>query len=350
MKTSSIRFKTFTRFLTVSILLTALSTSCKKDDSTAPKTNNTDLLTEIQNVQNILISAKDGNAVGDYIIGSVSSLQNALSTAQVVADDATSDQAAFDQAITNLQDAMYAFQANEIEDASLEFSANASDSAWTVEQSANSAEIFNLSEFTFEAWVYYTDKPGFFGQIASTEFYEDGLRGWNLRIGDGDALDFSIADNTESRLQPDVTEHPEALVPRNQWVHVACTFDGTNMKSYINGNLIGTLDASARTNIAQTATLEGAQPIVLGNSAGFKQPERRLVGKLFDIRFYNIARSATDIAEDKDFILTGDESNLVAYWPIAKATSNDLITDYAKNMLGENNLQLECGAIVSTRN
>ena len=122
------------------------------------------------------------------------------------------------------------------------------------------------------------------------------------------------------------------------------------MKSYINGNLIGTLDASVLTNIAQTATLDGAQPLVLGNSAGFKQPERRLVGKLFDIRFYNVARTATEIASDKDYILTGDESGLVAYWPIAKATSNTLITDAAKNLQGENNLQLEDGAIVSTRN
>ena len=349
MKNNFIRSKNLSRFLAISILLMAFTTSCKKDDS-SPKSNNSDLLTEIQTVQGLLNGAQEGNAVGDYILGSVTTLQDALSAAQTVSGDATSTQDALDQAFANLQDAQYSFQANQIEDASLKFSANGSDSTLAVEQSDNSAEIFNLSVFTFEAWVYYTDKPGFFGQIASTEFYEGGLRGWNLRIGDGDALDFAIADSAESRLQPDVTEHPEAIVPRNEWVHVACTFDGTNMKSYINGILIGTLDASVLTNIAQTATLDGAQPLVLGNSAGFKQPERRLVGKLFDIRFYNVARTATEIASDKDYILTGDESGLVAYWPIAKATSNTLITDAAKNVQGENNLQLEDGAIVSTRN
>lgn len=344
-------------FMTVIMAFALLATfslqSCgdSDDDNNGPSTDLASLNEEIETVETLLEESSEGNDVGEYYKGSKEELQNALTEAQAVAASTESSQDEINDALTALEDARFEFASKEIEDAALEFSANGSEGAIAVEQSTNSAAIFNQSEFTFETWVYYTDKPGFFGQMASTEFFDGGVWGWNVRVGDGDALDFAIGDaDGESRLQPNVDEVPEAVVPRNEWVHVACTFDGTTMKSYINGNLIGSLDASDRDRMSEVAGRNGAQPLTLGNSAGFKQPERRLVGKMFDVRYWGVARTEEQIQEDMNFIISGESTGLIGYWPIVKPATSDVITDWAAANEGENNLKLVDGATVSTRN
>lgn len=323
--------------LTMVFTIAVLFTSCKKDDD--KDVDNTALQTNITKAEGYLATAVEGNAPGEYVKNSKSVLQAGVDAAKAVLNNTASTQAEIGTANTLLEDVIYAFEANEIEDVTLAF--GATDSTYAFETSATSAENFNLSVFTFEAWVNYSDKPGFHGNIVSTEFYEDGLRGWNLRVGDNDALDFTISDGQESRIQPETG----ATVPRNTWTHVACSFDGTTMKSYINGQLVGEVDASERDSIFVNSTLANKQQLTFGNSAGFMQPERRLVGKLFDVRFWNVARTAEEIQADKDFILTGTETNLVAYWPFVKSTPQTTITDKT----GDFNLELKNGTVLGTR-
>jgi len=325
-------------FTLIMIMLLFL-VSCKKDDETE-KNDTVELQSLITQAESYIADASEGNNPGDYVLGSIDDLQSGLDQAKQVLDSSSVTQTEIDEEVTQLEDAIYAFEANEIEDVALEF--GQTDSTIAVENSTNSAEIFDLSEFTFETWVIYSDKPGFFGQIVSTEFYEDGLRGWNLRVGDDDALDFTIADGNESRLQPETG----ATVPRNTWTHVACTFDGTTMKSYIDGELVGEVDASERDSIFITSTLEGKQQLTFGNSAGFQQPERRLIGKLFDIRFWNVARTQEEIQSNKDYILTGSEDNMVAYWPFIENNPQSIFVDETGNY----NLELKNGTILGTRN
>lgn len=335
------RSQNFARlFLSVTLVFTLaiMIASCKKDGET--KNDNTGLQTLVTQADGYVTTAHEGNAPGTYVKGSLSTLQSKADIAKQTLNNSNATQSEITTATTNLQDAIYAFEANQIKDISLAF--GATDSTFAQETSANSAVIFNRSNFTFEAWVIYSAKPGFFGQIASTEFYENGVRGWNLRIGDNDALDFTVIDGTESRLQP----LTGATVPRNKWTHVACTFDGTTMKSYINGLLVGELNAADRDSIFLTGTMAKKQPLTFGNSAGFRQPERRLVGKLYDVRFWSVARTIQDIKANKDFILTGTEPNLVAYWPFIKSSPQTTIQDKT----GKYNLLLKNGTVLGTRN
>jgi hypothetical protein len=325
-------------YLAIILMVPFFMASCEKEEE-PEQVDLSELEALVTTAEDYLATAQEGNAPGDYVRGSLAALQQAVDEANLVLNDPPDTQEEIGNAVTDLEDAIFAFEAMEIEDVSLEF--GQTDSTIAVENSAGSAEDFNLSEFTFETWVIYYDKPGFFGQIVSTEFYEDGLRGWNLRVGDNDALDFTIADGTESRLQP----LEGATVPRNTWTHVACTFDGEYMRSYINGQMVGEVEASDRDSIFVTHTLENAQPLTFGNSAGFAQPERRLIGRLFDIRIWDVARSQSEIQADKDYILAGDETNLVAYWPFAKNTSQTTIPDETSGY----NLELKNGTVTNTR-
>lgn len=323
--------------LTMVFTIALLITSCKKDDD--KDVDNTAFQTNITKAEGYVSTAVEGNDPGEYVKNSKSVLQAGIDVAKAVLNNSASTQAQISAANTALEDVIYAFEDNEIGDVTLAF--GATDSTFAFETSATSAENFNLSVFTFEAWINYSDKPGFHGNIVSTEFYEDGLRGWNLRVGDYDALDFTIADGDESRIQPETG----ATVPRNTWTHVACSFDGTTMKSYINGVLVGELEASGRDSIFITSTLLKKQQLTFGNSAGFMQPERRLVGEIFDVRFWSVARTAAEIQADKDFILTGTEANLVAYWPFVKSTPLTTIPDKT----GDFNLELKNGTVLGTR-
>ncbi|HER08913.1 MAG TPA: hypothetical protein ENO20_08400 [Bacteroides sp.] len=325
-------------YLAIIMMVPFFVASCEKEEEPDP-VDLSELETLVTTAEDYIATAQEGNVPGDYVRGSLADLEQAVDEAKLVVDDPPESQEEIADAVTVLEDAIYAFEAMEIEDVALQF--GLTDSTIAVENSAGSAESFNLSEFTFETWVIYYDKPGFFGQIVSTEFYEDGLRGWNLRVGDNDALDFTIADGNESRLQP----LEGATVPRNTWTHVACTFNGEYMRSYINGQMVGEVEASDRDSIFVTSTLENAQPLTFGNSAGFAQPERRLIGRLFDIRIWDVARSQAEIQADKDYILSGDQENLIAYWPFARNTAETTIADATSSF----NLELKNGTVTSTR-
>ncbi len=324
--------------LATALMMGITMAACDKTEETE-KVDLSELQKLVTTGESYLASASEGNAPGEFIKGALSDLQAGVDQAKQVLNNPPTEQSEIETAITAFEDVLFAFEAKEIKDVALQF--GATDSTKAIETSAQSAESFNLSVFTFETWVIYYDKPGFFGQILSTEFYEEGLRGWNLRIGDNDALDFTIADGNESRLQP----AEGATVPRNEWTHVACTFDGEYMRSYVNGKMVGELEASDRDSIFVTSTLEGKQPLTFGNSAGFAQPERRLIGKLFDIRFWDIARTQSEIQEDMGYILTGEEDHLVAYWPFMKDNPQTTIPDATSSY----NLDLINGTVTSTR-
>ena len=71
----------------------------------------------------------------------------------------------------------------------------------------------------------------------------------------------------------------------NTWYHYACVFDGTNLLSFVNGELKKTTTSSISTVAVSSST-----PIFIGWSAwqyGFS---------IADVRIYNRALSAAEIA------------------------------------------------------
>src|SRR6185503_1333269 len=72
----------------------------------------------------------------------------------------------------------------------------------------------------------------------------------------------------------------------NTWMHVAATFDGTNLKIYINGQLEGTTSAAGQTISTNSLALGlGAQ----------SDGQRMYQGALDDVRIYNRALTLAEI-------------------------------------------------------
>ena len=72
--------------------------------------------------------------------------------------------------------------------------------------------------------------------------------------------------------------------PSNQWCHAAATYDGAQMKLYVNGSLEGTLTTTVPATASTTALQIG------GSAQGFYFP-----GALDEVRLYNAALSSNDV-------------------------------------------------------
>jgi Concanavalin A-like lectin/glucanases superfamily/PA14 domain len=78
------------------------------------------------------------------------------------------------------------------------------------------------------------------------------------------------------------------------WAHLAATYDGTNLRLYVNGSLVGTRAASG-------AMVNSANPLRIGGSSVLGRWFR---GRIDEVRVYNRALSATEIQNDRTTPLT----------------------------------------------
>jgi len=80
-----------------------------------------------------------------------------------------------------------------------------------------------------------------------------------------------------------------ASLALNTWTHVAMTYDGANMRYYVNGVLVGTTPGTGGINVANGAIRIGGNNSSTGEFFN---------GKIDEVRVYNRALSAAEIATD----------------------------------------------------
>jgi hypothetical protein len=103
---------------------------------------------------------------------------------------------------------------------------------------------------------------------------------WRLSRGQGDNLHFAC-----TGLWPEWV-HGSANVNDGQWHHVVGTYDGSELRLYVDGKL----DASAKT---QGAINVNTHPVYIGENA--EHPGRAWHGLIDDVRLHNCALSDTEI-------------------------------------------------------
>ena len=159
--------------------------------------------------------------------------------------------------------------------------------------------------FTIEAWINPTTIPTggenggqmtFWGNESANQ-----ANGFRLR-GPAGVRHFFWGNDHDENLSGDIlsnTTGPGA----NGWHHLAITFNGTQTRWYWNGVPIGSPRTAAGVNVVAANHRIGARP-----GGEFFH------GYMDEIRIWNVARSAADIADTFQRELNGDEAGLVAYW------------------------------------
>jgi hypothetical protein len=100
---------------------------------------------------------------------------------------------------------------------------------------------------------------------------------------------------------------PAVTVPLNQWNHLVWTFDGTNVRAYLNGSLAGTLNRSSL-DIGGGGTLN----IAIGKNAWSGSGSEHFNGKIDQVRIYNgklediqVAKLYAETTSDNDNLNLG---------------------------------------------
>lgn len=174
---------------------------------------------------------------------------------------------------------------------------------------SSSISLAGSSNFTVSGWVYPRSNKHqnilFHGLGCSS------WANWNLGIGGFEAgnewwpkkLGFSFM--TVNGGGVNYVAATDTIVP-NQWVHVAATYDGSQLKLYINGALNNTVSASGTPWNSPEKLYIGYDP-----GCGGRVPYD---GKLDEVQIWNTARTATDIAAGYNKITAPASPNLAAYW------------------------------------
>jgi hypothetical protein len=101
-----------------------------------------------------------------------------------------------------------------------------------------------------------------------------------------------MGDNKSSGLQANT----------NQWAHFAMTWDGTNLKAFVNGVEKVSVPIPSMLHTGMTALTIGGYPPAFFN------------GQIDEFRIWNVARTAAQITSTMSKTLAGNEAGLVGYW------------------------------------
>jgi len=175
-------------------------------------------------------------------------------------------------------------------------SGNALDFDGTGDYADGSGISTTLSAITLEAWVYHrtllADQQRYVtvrdevavirhdgaSQLGQLHFYiKDGGSFHSIRVNDA--------------------------LQTGRWYHVAGTWDGTDMKLYLNGELVGEATPGGGWNAPDGTVL-------------LSRSDEAMDGYIDDVRIWNDARTQTEIRENMHIELGGLENGLEHYWQL----------------------------------
>jgi hypothetical protein len=171
---------------------------------------------------------------------------------------------------------------------------------------------------TVEAWIRPSNTNALQDVVAHGFLNDPAHRQYGevaLRIAPG-GYEFGTWNNV---LNP-LVRAPIPAGDNNIWVHLAGTFDGGSWRLYRNG-----------VQVASTASSQGAYPVNADWAIGMsgKDQDRKFTGDIDDVRIFNYALDAKQIADTMGSRLTGTEAGLVGNWYV----TGGKITDHGPNQL-----------------
>ena len=187
-------------------------------------------------------------------------------------------------------------------------------------------ESYNITnEITVEAWINAdTWKTNYWeGTILGKEGGD--LSGYVLRCGDEGRLSFSFGNGSWY----EAVSNTIMLV--EEWNHVAGVFDGSQIRIYINGILVGSTDVTS--GIASSSS-----PIYIGES---QYSGRHFDGKIEEVRLWNTALDVFQIRENKHLTLQTSEPGLVGYWQFNEGSCSTALDVINSNFGTLNNMTEE---------
>ncbi|MBD2301198.1 LamG-like jellyroll fold domain-containing protein [Nostoc sp. FACHB-190] len=168
-------------------------------------------------------------------------------------------------------------------------------------------------EITLEAWICVASQKAYAGIISNIFDTGSTESGYGLLLDGNSGIYFGLK---VASLGIQYLSSGANTIILNQWHHIAGTYDGQEMKLYIDG-------------------IEKAKQTLAGNNINYN-PENDLLfgmykdndefhtfaGKIAEIRLWKITRTQQEIQNNLSQRLVGSESGLVGYWPLNEGSNN----------------------------
>jgi|GEM_PF-5255231 len=204
-------------------------------------------------------------------------------------------------------------------------------------------EIKNISglpegkqPFSIEAWLYLAGRPEYRAWTVMLGAPQNGAMHWFYN--ENALLNVGVWGGGKNRGQLNVN------LPLKKWVHVVCSFDGQDLKVYLDGVLKDSTPSAL--NLKGTHFMIGKQP------AGFTDWQR-LAGMVDEVRVWNKALSETEIKQNMYRQLNTATPGLVLSWNLDDPQSKAATDSSGNNNHGvitENPLWLSANSVRVTSN
>jgi glucose/arabinose dehydrogenase/plastocyanin len=162
------------------------------------------------------------------------------------------------------------------------------------------------SNFSISIWVKQAKNPQQYGVVVS-HANRKATAGWSLDAHESATNQSAVALSVYND-KGETFASPSAPISNHTFTQIVTTFDGSHIKIYQNGTMLGS------TAFKGKYTLDKAVPLRIGSSA-FCLTCDWWSGTVKDLRFYNRAMDATDIKKIFEHDLPTTVTNgLVGYW------------------------------------
>ncbi|WP_144896351.1 LamG domain-containing protein [Lutibacter sp. Hel_I_33_5] len=160
--------------------------------------------------------------------------------------------------------------------------------------------------FTLEAWIYSSQVNGSWHGFIGNQSSGGANRAPGMWVYQNNRIHFGFGNGTTWQSG----NTPSNSFIENQWNHVAMTYEGTNLRVYINGVLVTTRTGTTGTPVDPLRWIG--------------RVDNYFDGKIDEVRVWTTARSETELRTNMCQKLTGSETGLAGYWRFDEASGTTL--------------------------
>jgi hypothetical protein len=186
-------------------------------------------------------------------------------------------------------------------------------------------EVHQLRKaLTIAAWVRVIGQTEWAGIVC--RFWDTNLdeSGYCLALTGDHGVYFGLEAEARKEHMDYLPSGPNTL-PIGEWHHVAGTYDGQEMALYIDGRKLAKRSFPAPSEVSYRVDCNLRFGIYLDNDDAYA-----FRGHLAEVRLFSRALGEAEIAGQMDARLTGQEADLVGYWPLDEG-QGEVLHDLSPN-------------------